>query len=211
MLKKFLNLWRKYNFIVILLPIVLSQQTLAEGSKRLLVLGDSISAGYGVSVDRQWTHILQRKLDSSGKDLRIVNVSLPGETTGGGLSRIPSLLKFHSPDYLLIELGGNDALRGYPVDKIKFNLTEICKKAEKQNVKIILMKIRIPPNYGRNYMQAFEAIYTEVAKELNIQLVPFMLNNVALDSDLMFPDGIHPNEKAQPLIAEDIFKWAQSL
>ena len=211
MLKKFLHFWRKYNFIVILLSIVLSQQTLGEASKRLLILGDSISAGYGVSADRQWTRILQGKLDSTNKKLSIVNASSPGETTGGGLSRMPSLLKSNSPHYLLIELGGNDALRGYPIDKIKFNLQEICKMATKQKVVVVLMQIRIPPNYGRKYKEAFEAIYTEVTKELNIQLVPFMLNNVALDSDLMFPDGIHPNEKAQPLIAEEVFKWAESL
>ena len=112
MLNKFLHFSRKYNFIIILLSIVLSQQTLGEDSKRLLILGDSISAGYGISADRQWTHILQRKLDLSGKKLSIVNASSSGETTGGGLSKIKSLLKSNSPDYLLIELGGNDALRG---------------------------------------------------------------------------------------------------
>ena len=210
MLTKFLHFWKKYNFIVIPLLIVLSQQTLGEDSKKLRILGDSISAGYGIRVDKQWTGILQRKLDSSGKNLRIINASSSGETTGGGLSRMPDLLKSYSPDYLLIELGGNDALRGYPVGKIKFNLIEICKMAAKQNVVIVLMQIRIPPNYGRRYIQAFESMYKEIAEEMEVQLVPFILEKIALDPSLMLLDGIHPNEKGQPLIADEIYNWLKS-
>ena len=209
MMMKFLKSLRKFNFILILLSLVLSQIALREPSKKFLILGDSISAGYGIDLDRKWTSILQRKLDSSGKNLRIINASVNGESTSGGLSRIESLMKSHSPDYLLIELGGNDALRGYPVDKIKSNLIEICKKAAKENVFIMLMQIKIPPNYGRIYTQAFESIYNEIADELGILLVPFMLENIALDSNLMLPDGIHPNEKGQPFIAEEVYKWLE--
>lgn len=209
MMMKFLKSLRKFNFILILLSLVLSQIALSEPSKKFLILGDSISAGYGIDLDRKWTSILQRKLDSSGKNLRIINASVNGESTSGGLSRIESLMKSHSPDYLLIELGGNDALRGYPVDKIKSNLIEICKKAAKENVFIMLMQIKIPPNYGRIYTQAFESIYNEIADELGILLVPFMLENIALDSNLMLPDGIHPNEKGQPFIAEEVYKWLE--
>ena len=211
MLKKLLHFLRKYNFIIILLSIVLSQEVIGEASKKLLILGDSLSAGYGISVDRQWTSILQRKLDSSGKNLKVINASIPGETTGGGLSRIESLMKSSSPDLLLVELGGNDALRGYPIDAIKFNLIEICKKASKENIVVILMQIRIPPNYGRIYTKAFESMYVEVANEMGILLVPFMLENIALESHLMLPDGIHPNEKGQPLIVEEIYKWLEFL
>ena len=206
---KFLKSLRKFNFILILLSLVLSQIALSEPSKKFLILGDSISAGYGIDLDRKWTSILQRKLDSSGKNLRIINASVNGESTNGGLSRIENLMKSHSPDYLLIELGGNDALRGYPVDKIKSNLIEICKKASKENIFIMLMQIKIPPNYGRIYTQAFESIYSEIADELGILLVPFMLENIALDSNLMLPDGIHPNEKGQPFIAEEVYKWLE--
>ena len=209
MMMKFLKSLRKFNFILILLSLVLSQIALSEPSKKFLILGDSISAGYGIDLDRKWTSILQRKLDSSGKNLRIINASVNGESTSGGLSRIESLMKSHSPDYLLIELGGNDALRGYPVDKIKSNLIEICKKAAKENVFIMLMQIKIPPNYVRIYTQAFESIYNEIADELGILLVPFMLENIALDSNLMLPDGIHPNEKGQPFIAEEVYKWLE--
>ena len=209
MMMKFLKSLRKFNFILILLSLVLSQIALSETSKKFLILGDSISAGYGIDLDRKWTSILQRKLDSSGKNLRIINASVNGESTSGGLSRIESLMKSHSPDYLLIELGGNDALRGYPVDKIKSNLIEICKKASKENIFIMLMQIKIPPNYGRIYTQAFESIYNEIADELGILLVPFMLENIALDSNLMLPDGIHPNEKGQPFIAEEVYKWLE--
>ena len=209
MMMKFLKSLRKFNFILILLSLVLSQIALSETSKKFLILGDSISAGYGIDLDRKWTSILQRKIDSSGKNLRIINASVNGESTSGGLSRIENLMKSHSPDYLLIELGGNDALRGYPVDKIKSNLIEICKKAAKENVFIMLMQIKIPPNYGRIYTQAFESIYSEIADDLGILLVPFMLENIALDSNLMLPDGIHPNEKGQPFIAEEVYKWLE--
>tara|TARA_B110000914_G_C15493990_1_gene462215 strand:+ start:1317 stop:1952 length:636 start_codon:yes stop_codon:yes gene_type:complete len=177
--------------------------------RKLLILGDSISAGYGIEEGSQWTEILQIKYNEQKTELVIINASISGDTTGGGLSRIESLLNKYNPEILLIELGGNDALRGYPVKKIKSNLDKISSLAIENKVEVLLMQIRIPPNYGRRYVSAFENLFVEMGTQEGINLFPFMLQTVALNKDLMLPDGIHPNAKAQPLIAEFMYNKLQ--
>jgi acyl-CoA thioesterase-1 len=177
--------------------------------RKLLILGDSISAGYGIEEGSQWTEILQIKYNEQKTELVIINASISGDTTGGGLSRIESLLNKYNPEILLIELGGNDALRGYPVKKIKSNLDKISSLAIEKKVEVLLMQIRIPPNYGRRYVSAFENLFVEMGTQEGINLFPFMLQTVALNKDLMLPDGIHPNAKAQPLIAEFMYNKLQ--
>ena len=177
--------------------------------RKLLILGDSISAGYGIEEGNQWTEILQIKYNEQNTELVIINASISGDTTGGGLSRIESLLNKYNPEILLIELGGNDALRGYPVKKIKSNLDKISSLATEKKVEVLLMQIRIPPNYGRRYVSAFENLFVEMGTQEGINLFPFMLQTVALNKDLMLPDGIHPNAKAQPLIAEFMYNKLQ--
>lgn len=177
--------------------------------RKLLILGDSISAGYGIEEGSQWTEILQIKYNEQNTELVIINASISGDTTGGGLSRIESLLNKYNPEILLIELGGNDALRGYPVKKIKSNLDKISSLAIEKKVEVLLMQIRIPPNYGRRYVSAFENLFVEMGTQEGINLFPFMLQTVALNKDLMLPDGIHPNAKAQPLIAEFMYNKLQ--
>jgi|TARA_B110000305_G_scaffold105149_1_gene118268 acyl-CoA thioesterase-1 len=177
--------------------------------RKLLILGDSISAGYGIEEGNQWTEILQIKYNEQNTELVIINASISGDTTGGGLSRIESLLNKYNPEILLIELGGNDALRGYPVKKIKSNLDKISSLAIEKKVEVLLMQIRIPPNYGRRYVSAFENLFVEMGTQEGINLFPFMLQTVALNKDLMLPDGIHPNAKAQPLIAEFMYNKLQ--
>jgi len=177
--------------------------------RKLLILGDSISAGYGIEEGNQWTEILQIKYNEQNTELVIINASISGDTTGGGLSRIESLLNKYNPEILLIELGGNDALRGYPVKKIKSNLDKISSLAIEKKVEVLLMQIRIPPNYGRRYVSAFENLFVEMGTQEGINLFPFMLETVALNKDLMLPDGIHPNAKAQPLIAEFMYNKLQ--
>ena len=177
--------------------------------RKLLILGDSISAGYGIEEGSQWTEILQIKYNEQKTELVIINASISGDTTGGGLSRIESLLNKYNPEILLIELGGNDALRGYPVKKIKSNLDKISSLATEKKVEVLLMQIRIPPNYGRRYVSAFENLFVEMGTQEGINLFPFMLQTVALNKDLMLPDGIHPNAKAQPLIAEFMYNKLQ--
>jgi len=172
--------------------------------KKFLILGDSISAGYGVDGNSQWTKILQKKIQ--GSNWKIINASISGDTTGGGLSRVSALIKKHKPSILLIELGGNDALRGYPTEKIKSNLKKISSIAINEGTTVLLMQIKIPPNYGRRYVNAFESIYKDLAGEEGVSYLPFMLDEIALNKDLMLPDGIHPNTDAQPLIADILYR-----
>ena len=201
----------KIKILIIYFLLNLSLNIYSEKVKSLLILGDSISAGYGMSKEKQWSEVLKEKLKEKKIDLRIINASVSGETTGGGLVRTDKILKNNKPSYLLIELGGNDALRGYPPRKVKNNLLEIIKLAKTYGSKSIIMQIRIPPNYGNRYRNEFESIYTEIAKETESLYMPFMLNNIALEKNLMMADGIHPTKEAQPLIAEEIFKYLGDL
>jgi acyl-CoA thioesterase-1 len=191
--------------IILILFLTFSYSITAE-TKKLLILGDSISAGYGLKKSENWVRLLEISLTSSGKELQIINSSISGDTTIGGLSRIESDLKEYKPNYILIELGGNDALRGYPIEKIKSNLLKIIDVSIAAKANPIIMQIRIPPNYGKNYVVAFENIYTEIALEKNIPKMSFLLEKVALDKSLMQLDGIHPNQKAQQIIANQVEK-----
>lgn len=182
-----------------------------DEQRTLLIFGDSISAGYGMSKEKQWSEVLKEKLNQEKISLKVINASVSGETTGGGLVRSDKLLQNNMPSYLLIELGGNDALRGYPPQTVKNNLLEIINLGKTYGSKSIIMQIRIPPNYGNRYRNEFESIYTEIAEETGSLYMPFMLNNIALEKNLMMADGIHPTEKAQPLIAEEIFNYLKDL
>ena len=177
----------------------------------LLILGDSISAGYGINQKDNWVSMLQSKFKNDGTSIKLINSSVSGDTTSGGLQRLRRDLQKFDPDYVLIELGGNDALRGYPIKRIKDNLQTMIALIKSNNSKALLMQIRIPPNYGQKYTLAFERIYLELASSEEIYFLPFMLENVGLNPDLMQPDGIHPNAKAQPLIAKDMKKNLDSL
>ena len=193
-------------FVFIALTLFSQHFFVETKTESLLIFGDSISAGYGMSKDKQWSEELKKILDKEGIKLEVLNRSISGETTGGGLSRIKKTLDILRPDYLLIELGGNDALRGYPPKKIYENLKEMILISKGFNVEVFLMQIRILPNYGKRYQTQFESIYEKVSNETNTTLIPFMLEDVALDKNLMLQDGIHPNEKAQPLIANFVYK-----
>ena len=182
-----------------------------DEQRTLLIFGDSISAGYGMSKEKQWSEVLKEKLNQEKISLKIINASVSGETTGGGLVRSDKLLQNNMPSYLLIELGGNDALRGYPPQTVKSNLLEIINLGKTYGSKSIIMQIRIPPNYGNRYRNEFESIYTEIVEETGSLYMPFMLNNIALEKNLMMADGIHPTEEAQPLIAEEIFNFLKDL
>ena len=201
----------KLKILIIYFLLNLSLNLYSEKAKSLLILGDSISAGYGMSKEKQWSEVLKEKLNQEKISLKVINASVSGETTGGGLVRSDKLLQNNMPSYLLIELGGNDALRGYPPQTVKNNLLEIINLAKTYGSKSIIMQIRIPPNYGNRYRNEFESIYTEIAEETGSLYMPFMLNNIALEKNLMMADGIHPTEEAQPLIAEEIFNYLKDL
>ena len=199
----FLEISKYKNLFIFVL--IFSNSIIAD-DKKLLILGDSISAGFGIKESQNWTTLLKSSFSKEGKSLEIINSSISGDTTSGGLSRINRDLNTYKPDFVLVELGGNDALRGYPISRIKQNLLKIISIISNNQSIPIIMQIKIPPNYGKKYIEAFENIYSEVASETDAKLISFMLENVALRKDLMQPDGIHPNEKAQPFITEQIKK-----
>ena len=195
----------KLKILIIYFLLNLSLNLYSEKAKSLLILGDSISAGYGMSKEKQWSVLLQEKFNKENLKIKVINSSVSGETTGGGLARLEKIIKQHEPNYVLLELGCNDALRGYPPKKISSNLVEMINITEISNANIFLMQIRIPPNYGSRYRKAFESIYPRITATTSAILIPFMLEEVALNADLMLPDGIHPKETAQPLIAEFMY------
>lgn len=170
-------------------------------SQTLLVLGDSLSAGYQMPIAKAWPTLLENALLKQGNNIKIVNGSISGDTTATAINRLPQLLSSNQPDYVLIELGANDGLQGLPLNIPKQNLLSIIQQVRKSNAKPILMKIRIPPNYGKRYSDAFSQIYPQVAEQLGVPLIPFFMESVVVKKEWMKKDGLHPNELAQPWIA----------
>ena len=185
--------------------ILIASTPSSEGNNSILIYGDSISAGYGMERESQWSESLKTLLSERGFKISVHNRSVSGETTGGGLTRISKILDELKPTFVLLELGGNDALRGYPPKKIYENLSKIIEASKDRGIEVFLMQIRILPNYGKRYQTQFESIYPTLSREKEVILLPFMLNDIALKKELMLSDGIHPNKDAQPLIAEIVF------
>ena len=185
--------------------ILIASTTSSEENNSILIYGDSISAGYGMEKESQWSESLKTLLSDKGYKISVYNRSVSGETTGGGLTRISRILDELKPTFLLLELGGNDALRGYPPKKIYENLNKMIEASKERGIDVFLMQIRILPNYGKRYQTQFESIYPTLSQEKEVILLPFMLNDIALKKELMLSDGIHPNVDAQPLIAEIVF------
>lgn len=169
---------------------------------RLLVLGDSLSAAYGLKQHQGWVSLLQNIWRDDKVPIDVVNAAISGETSDGGLARLPRLLEQHNPSHVLIELGGNDGLQGHPVAKLKANLTQMITLARASDATVLLQDMQIPTNYGKRYTDMFSQVFDEVAAEQNVVLVPFFLETIALDPTLMQRDKIHPNAAAQPQIAE---------
>ncbi|SEA57558.1 arylesterase [Alkalimonas amylolytica] len=195
---------------LILLFVVYSTTTYAQ-PKRLLLLGDSLSAAYNMQEQQGWVYLTQQWLDTQQLPLTIINASISGETSAGGLARLPALLEQHQPDYVLIELGGNDGLRGFAVAQLEQNLTQLIKLSQATGAKVLLMQIRIPPNLGPRYTRQFESLYPALAERYQLSLWPFFMEQIALNEDLMLPDGIHPNREAQPLIKQQMKRWFAQL
>ena len=191
--------------ISLFLFIFIASTTSSEENNSILIYGDSISAGYGMEKESQWSESLKTLLSDKGYKISVYNRSVSGETTGGGLTRISRILDELKPTFLLLELGGNDALRGYPPKKIYENLNKMIEASKERGIDVFLMQIRILPNYGKRYQTQFESIYPTLSQEKDVILLPFMLNDIALKKELMLSDGIHPNVDAQPLIAEIVF------
>ena len=172
----------------------------AANAPTVLVFGDSLSAGYGIDVDQSWPALLQSRLESQGYEHRVINASISGETTEGGVTRIASTLENFRPDLVILELGGNDGLRGFPTERMKANLQTIIEATEASGAAVIMLGIRIPTNYGPRYTGAFENVYRELADQLGVLWIEFFMEGIALDRELMQDDGIHPNARAQLIL-----------
>lgn len=170
-------------------------------AKTILILGDSLSAGYGIDAKQGWGHLLQQRLDQQyPKQHKVVNASVSGETTSGALARLPKLLQTYKPEVVVIELGGNDGLRGQPPQMIQKNLAQLVQLSQQQKAHVLLFGMKIPPNYGTAYSKAFENNYKLVSQQYKVKLLPFFLEGVAGQKHLIQNDQIHPNAKAQPLM-----------
>lgn len=179
--------------------------------KTVLVLGDSLSAEYGLTRGAGWVALLEQKLKAEKIDARIVNASISGETTSGGRVRLPALLNQHKPQIVVIELGANDGLRGLPVASAEANLRQMVTLSQKQDAKVMLIGMRMPPNYGRAYTERFFGMYDNLAREFKAPLVPFMLEGVADKPALFQADRLHPNAQAHPIILNNIWPTFKNL
>jgi acyl-CoA thioesterase I len=178
----------------------------AAAASIILVFGDSISAGFGLaSPDTGWVALLQQKLQIEGYGYRVINASVSGETSAGGLARLPRALSLHHPSIVVLELGANDGLRALPIAPMRANLVAMARLARSAGAEVLLLGMRIPPNYGPEYTGQFQAAFSQAAGELHLRLVPFLMRDVALSASLMQADGYHPNEAGQPLLLETVW------
>jgi len=181
---------------------------LGVSAKTIMILGDSLSAGYGIQPQQGWVHLLQKRLEQQyPKQHKVVNASVSGETTSGALARLPKLLQTHRPDLVVIELGGNDGLRGQPPQMIQKNLASLIQQSQKAKAKVIVFGIKMPPNYGQAYSKAFENNYKVVSQQYKVKLLPFFMQGVAGNKTLMQKDLIHPNTKAQTILLNNAYPY----
>ena len=178
----------------------------AQAGPAILVYGDSLSAAYGIARNEGWVTLLEERLRQRRLDYTVVNASISGETTSGGASRIATALAQHKPGIVVLALGANDGLRGLPVAQMRENLAAIIRTAQKAGSRILLVGMKMPPNYGPQYTREFEQVYAALAREFKLRLVPFILDGVAGSRDLFLDDNLHPTAKAQAVILENIWK-----
>ena len=196
---------------VLLLCLMLCAPAAYSASKTLLVLGDSISAEYGLPRDSGWVSLLQTRLSDDKLPVSVVNASISGETTAGGLTRLPALLQQHKPAVLIIELGGNDGLRGLSLAATQSNLREMIKSADRIGARVLLLGMRVPPNYGPDYSKRFAAMYQGLARERNVKLVPFLFAGLEDTERFFQQDRIHPNQRAQMVMLDNVWPSLRSL
>ncbi len=197
--------------LLLFLLLVIVPASAVRAAQTILVLGDSISAGYGLAQGEGWVELLEQRIQRDKLDYRVVNASISGETTLGGLNRIAAVLQEHHPAVVIVALGGNDGLRGNPLDEIRRNLIAIVQACRKAGAKVVIAGMRIPPNYGRVYTRRFEGLFAEVARQQNVSLVPFMLQGFAEDRKMFQADGIHPAANAQPRILDNVYRRLRPL
>jgi acyl-CoA thioesterase-1 len=172
----------------------------------IVVVGDSLSSGYGIAAEQSWVAMLEDRLQAEGYGYQVVNASIAGDTSAGGLARLPRLLETHDPELVVIELGGNDGLRGQPVTILRNNLSKMIELSRQSGADVVLAGIQIPPNYGPTYTQSLAAVYPELAQRFDAPLIEFLLEDVALNRELMQPDGIHPNAAGQKIVFANVWR-----
>lgn len=201
--------------LFLLLNLSLTQAHAGENSQfqqqTILVMGDSISAGFGIDKEKGWVALLANKLQQENPQYRLINASVSGETTSGGANRLKKLIDLHQPALVILELGGNDGLRGAPLKLMSQNLSYMINLSQKQGAKVLLLGMRIPPNYGQTYSERFASQYQKLASEHKAELVPFLLSGIAAEKGMMQDDGIHPTTKAQPLMAQSVWQALRPL
>jgi len=202
-------------FVKVIQKIVLTFSLLllatSSSAANLLVMGDSLSAAYHLRQQDGWVSLLKNQLNQSHPNINVINASVSGETTQGGLSRFPALLEQYQPKWVVLELGANDALRGYPLNQTKDNLKNMVEQSQNLGAKVLLIGNQIPQNYGKRYTKMFFELYKDIADQYQIAYLPFMLKNVALNKELMQNDGLHPNKAGQPIVLENILPYLQPL
>lgn len=191
--------------IILLFSLLFLANASPINAQNLLVMGDSLSAAYNLRQQDGWVSLMSAKLSQSHPNVNIVNASVSGETTQGGAARFPNLLRTHQPNWVILELGANDGLRGYPLDIAKDNLKQMINAASRQGAEVLLVGNHLPPNYGRRYTEQFFNMFKELATETGVAYYPFMLENVALDPSLMLSDGLHPNAEGQKKVLENLY------
>ena len=194
-----------------MLAFALAGPAAASGAATILVYGDSLSAGYGLPREQGWVHLLEQRLRAEKLDYKVVNASISGETTLGGRSRIDAALKTHRPALVVLELGANDGLRGATPESIRRNLEAISDACRRAKARVLLVGIRLPPNYGTAYTEKFHEVFGAVARSRKLPLVPFLLDGFANDRKLFQDDGIHPSAAAQPLMLDTVWKELRPL
>ncbi len=191
-----------------MLLALVAAPAIAESRPVILIMGDSLSAAYGIEQEAGWVRRLEARLDTTAE---VVNASISGETSSGGASRLPELLGQHEPDIVLIELGGNDGLRGLPPTQFEANMRRMIEASLGADAEVVLLGIDIPPNYGQAYRNAFADVFARLADDYDLPLLPFLLEDVALVDELMQDDGIHPTAEAQPIILDNVWPVLEPL
>ena len=200
-------------YLFLLLTIVTSltyAQNPTAGATKILVMGDSLSAGYGIDIQQGWVNLLEQEL-TKNHAVQIINASVSGETSTGGNSRLPALLAEHKPDIVILELGGNDGLRGQPLKLLEKNLQAMIDASKKIEAKVLLAGMQIPPNYGARYSNQFKALYPKLAEQNQLGLIPFLLEGIGGNETLMQRDRIHPTAEAQPIIVNNVLPELRKL
>lgn len=202
----------KVKFALLLLLLFISVNLSGTVyAKVIMVFGDSLSSGYGFDHQYGWVKLLEQRLSESSGEHSIINASISGNTSGNGLGRIKSDLSLHNPDIVILELGGNDGLRGHPPAMFKSNMKKIIEIVLKKQTEVLLLGIKLPPSYGRRYSKAFESIYQQLAEDYELPLVPFFMEGVGTNQTLMQKDGIHPNRKGQPLLLDNVWPRLEAM